>query len=187
MNTFKISLAILGVIIIAGGVYAVKMKKSEQSDDYTRGTQGVMQQEEGVSSQMPIQGAEDIEEMVVNSPSPEAMGDGTVTVAVQSGPYIPYDSTKLSLADEGSVVLFFRAPWCPTCKALDADITANLNTIPGGVTILDVDYDTSTELKQKYGVTYQHTLVQVDAQGNMIKKWSGSPTLVDLLGQIQSK
>jgi hypothetical protein len=47
-----------------------------------------------------------------------------------------------------------------------------------------VDYDNSDELKKKYGVTYQHTLVQVDKDGNLIKKWSGSPTLTSLVKEV---
>jgi thiol-disulfide isomerase/thioredoxin len=100
------------------------------------------------------------------------------------GSYETYAPAKLAKAGSGDVVLFFRASWCPTCKALDSDIQANLSDIPGDVTILDVDYDTETDLKKKYGVTYQHTLVQVDADGNLIKKWSGSPTLDSLISQI---
>jgi hypothetical protein len=53
------------------------------------------------------------------------------------------------------------------------------------VSILKVDYDKETELKKKYGVTYQHTLVQVDKDGNLIKKWSGSPTLTKLVSEIK--
>jgi thiol-disulfide isomerase/thioredoxin len=70
-------------------------------------------------------------------------------------------------------LLFFHASWCPTCRAADANIKANLLSIPPGLTIHQVDYDTSTDLKKKYGVTYQHTFVQVDESGTMIKKWSG--------------
>jgi thiol-disulfide isomerase/thioredoxin len=70
-------------------------------------------------------------------------------------------------------VLFFHASWCPTCRAADANIKANLLSIPSGLTIHQVDYDSSTELKKKYGVTYQHTFVQVDESGTLIKKWSG--------------
>src|SRR3989344_328137 len=101
------------------------------------------------------------------------------------GTYEVYSPEKLVLAETGKVVLFFRAPWCPNCRALDADIRANLSDIPEGVTILDVDYDNSTALKQKYGVTYQHTLVQVDALGNQIAKWTSSPTLATLLTAVK--
>jgi hypothetical protein len=48
-----------------------------------------------------------------------------------------------------------------------------------------VNYDNSTALKQKYAVTYQHTFVQVDKDGNLIKKWSGSPTLTALVAEVK--
>jgi thiol-disulfide isomerase/thioredoxin len=101
------------------------------------------------------------------------------------GSYEVYGAEKLALANEGKVILFFRASWCPSCKALDEDIRSNLDSIPEGVTILDVDYDKSAELKRKYAVTYQHTFVQVDASGNQIAKWAGSPTLAELVKNIK--
>jgi len=105
-------------------------------------------------------------------------------IQTKSGSYESYAESKLSLADEGRVVLFFHASWCPGCRALNADIEKNLSNIPEDVTILKTDYDTETALKAKYGVTTQHTMVQVDAQGNMIKKWSGSSRLSDLVSQL---
>ena len=104
---------------------------------------------------------------------------------MSKGSYEMYDASKLAMANDGKVVLFFKASWCPTCRALDADIKANLGAIPGGVTILEVDYDKSGDLKQKYGVTMQHTLVQVDAQGNQIMKWSGGNTLSTVVEKIK--
>ena len=68
---------------------------------------------------------------------------------------------------------------------MDANIKANLSQIPADVLILDVNYDKSADLKKAYGVTYQHTLVQVDENGTMIAKWSGSPELSDLLKEVQ--
>jgi thiol-disulfide isomerase/thioredoxin len=103
----------------------------------------------------------------------------------QSGTYQAFSADKLVLANDGNVVLFFRASWCPSCKAVDADIKSNLTDIPSDLTILDVNYDTETALKQKYGVTYQHTFVQVDAEGNQIAKWSGSPTLSDIVSKVE--
>ncbi len=116
------------------------------------------------------------------SPPPPAT---SVMEARQAGAYEVYAPEKLSRADFGDVVLFFRASWCPSCKALDTNIRANQGSIPNGVTILDVNYDDSSAMKQKYGVTYQHTLVQVDKGGTLIKKWSGSGTLEALLAEIQ--
>ncbi len=105
--------------------------------------------------------------------------------AEMPGTYENYSAEKIAFAAEGKVILFFYAPWCPTCKALDGDINAELSQIPSNTKILKVDYESSTELKKKYGVTYQHTLVQVDAQANMITKWSGGNTLESLLEKIK--
>ena len=105
---------------------------------------------------------------------------------MKAGSYEVYAPEKVMLASAThDVVLFFRASWCPTCRAVDADIKANLSKIPSSLAILDVNYDNSTALKQKYGVTYQHTFVQVDKDGNLIKKWSGSPTLSALVAEVK--
>ncbi len=103
----------------------------------------------------------------------------------KTGQYIAYEPSKLALAVNGPVILFFHAGWCPTCKAADTDINNNLSAIPANTTILKVDYDTNPDLKKKYGVTYQHTFVQVDANGTMIKKWSGGNTLASIVSQIK--
>ncbi|TSC66418.1 MAG: thioredoxin [Candidatus Berkelbacteria bacterium Gr01-1014_85] len=102
----------------------------------------------------------------------------------KAGSYEDYSQTKIALAASGDVVLFFHAPWCPTCRALNSDIEKNLGSIPATVTILKTDYDTETSLKQKYGVTTQHTLVQVNQDGALIKKWSGSSKLTNLLAEL---
>ena len=105
---------------------------------------------------------------------------------MKAGSYEAYEPEKVALASAThDVVLFFRASWCPTCRAVDSDIKANLGKIPSSLTILDVNYDNSASLKQKYGVTYQHTFVQVDKDGNLIKKWSGSPTLSALVTEVK--
>ncbi len=103
----------------------------------------------------------------------------------KAGDYAPYEASKLAMANSGDVVLFFKASWCPSCRALDGNIKANLGAIPAGLTILEVDYDNSAAMKQQYGVTSQHTLVQVDASGKLIKKWSGGSTLASVVAQVQ--
>ena len=57
-------------------------------------------------------------------------------------------------------VLFFHASWCPTCVASDKNLQAE--TIPEGLNIFKIDFDDSTELRQKYGVTTKHTFVSID-------------------------
>lgn len=74
----------------------------------------------------------------------------------------------------GDVVLFFNASWCPTCKATVESLDAD--GVPPGLTVVSVDYDAATDLKKQYGVTVQHTFVQVDEQGNQEAKFTGAPS-----------
>ena len=92
-------------------------------------------------------------------------------MAKSAGMYAPYSADKLVLAKENKVVIFFHAGWCPTCRALDAEITSK--GVKEGYVILKADYDSSRELKAKYGVTSQHTLVQVNTAGASLGKWTG--------------
>lgn len=93
---------------------------------------------------------------------------------MQSTPwYVSYENAQLS--DQKKNILFFHAQWCPACRTLEKNILKN--TIPENVQIIKVDFNTSSELKKKYGVLTQHTLVEVDAEGNMIKKALGGMTL----------
>jgi thioredoxin 1 len=103
-------------------------------------------------------------------------------VAAAPGTYITladYRGNEAMYAN-GDVVLFFHADWCPTCQATEEDLTANAAAIPPGLTIVKVDYDDSDDLKRQYGVTTQHTYVQVDPDGNELAKWTGSMTSADI-------
>ena len=101
----------------------------------------------------------------------------------EGGIYLPYTSTAVAQA-KGNVVLFFHANWCPTCVKNEKDIKANLKDIPKDLTLLRVNYDDATELKELYGVTAQHTFVQVDNSGKLIKKWRGGATLKEIVAQV---
>lgn len=103
---------------------------------------------------------------------------------MRPGSYEAYEPAKFAYAENGTVVLFFHAAWCPTCRAANNNLAAA--AFPDGLTILKVDYDTSADLKRKYGITYQHTYVQVNAQGNLIKKWSRSTTLGEILSEVSA-
>ncbi len=102
----------------------------------------------------------------------------------QSDRYITADSNEISTITAGKRVLFFHASWCPTCHALDSDIRAHSALIPEDLRIVKVDFDKETALRKKYGVTLQHTLVQIDKNGDEIAQWNGSPNLKSLLGQV---
>lgn len=104
--------------------------------------------------------------------------------AANSGEYLDYDESLLSRADSGNVVLFFHADWCPTCRALENHIINNAHKIPEGLTIMKLDFGAESSLRDKYDVVVQHTLVQVDSNGNQINKWIGGNTLETILRQI---
>lgn len=114
---------------------------------------------------------------VINENTNTSTNTNSSTTSSAPAKYTTYSSATLAAAQavpSGDTVLYFHANWCPTCKILDPDITRKISTLPAGLTILKVDYDQETELKKKYGVTYQHTFVQVDDNGNKVKLWSGS-------------
>ena len=98
------------------------------------------------------------------------------------GSFSDYSAAKLVNAEKGKVVLFFSASWCPTCQ--EANKNLNASAAPDGLTLLKLDYDNSNDLKKKYGVTYQHTYVQVDKNGKLLKKWSGSTSYSQIEAQV---
>jgi thiol-disulfide isomerase/thioredoxin len=78
------------------------------------------------------------------------------------------------LAKKYTTVYLFAATWCPTCRASFKDIVANHGKFPPDFRLIYVNYDTEKELKAKYGVTYQDTLVSIDGNGKLKKMWNGS-------------
>jgi len=119
----------------------------------------------------------------VTAPSPPP--PASAETAGFSDRYQPYSEQALAEAGpDDTVVLFFSAAWCATCKVLRDDIAANQQSIPDDVRILLVDFDDSTELKQQYDVVAQHTLVQADSTGEGIARWNSSRSLEELLATI---
>jgi thiol-disulfide isomerase/thioredoxin len=86
----------------------------------------------------------------------------------QVGRYVDY-SPELVASTPGTKLLFFHAPWCSQCVALEDDIEAK--GLPEGVTVFKVDYDSNQDLRQEYGVTIQTTIVEVDEDGNELDSY----------------
>jgi thioredoxin 1 len=106
----------------------------------------------------------------------EGEADGAMMkkdVVKQASQYTAYTADILNNGQ--TKVLFFHASWCPACKKADADLQVIYSgSVAPGKSTYKVDYDTSAELKQKYGVTSQHTFVVVDGEGNMISTITGA-------------
>ncbi len=106
--------------------------------------------------------------------TPSNFEPNQVTIPVNTKPqaspgqYVDYDEQKFT-ATTGTRVLFFHASWCPQCRSLESSIKSS--QLPENTSIFKVDFDNSSDLKQKYGVTLQTTVVLVDASGNLVKKF----------------
>jgi len=99
---------------------------------------------------------------------------GSMMMAGAASRIVPFTdlTTARLLAAQGPTVLFFQASWCPTCQAAMRELQAGGDRL-GDVVVLVVDYDRAGELKKRYGVTYQHTWVRIDAGGRKLEAWNG--------------
>ncbi len=110
----------------------------------------------------------DDESMTDESMTDEEMVDGEDA----PGAYVDYYDGVIA-ETAGEKVLFFHAPWCTQCRQLEQSILSE--GVPDGTTIIKVDFDSETELRQQYGVTLQTTVVHVDDDGDAL----GSTVLYD--------
>ncbi len=161
-----IIVAVVAVIAIGGGVWALTQNESNED---------AMMKDESTSDTMKKDGAMKDDAMEEDSMKEDsAMSEDAVMA--KHGSYVTlakYNANKGDYKDT-TKVYFFHAPWCPVCKAFDEELSASQSKIPTGATLIKTDFDSETELRQKYGVTYQHTFVQVDDSGNLVNKWTES-------------
>lgn len=132
--------------------------------------------------------------LVYSSPKKSSLDNVKTMVedgkTVRDSRYVEYSKLNLENAKNNRRVLFFYANWCPTCRPADANFSQNDDQIPSDVFLVRVNYkDTETEeaekdLAAKYGVTYQHTFVQIDENGAEITKWNGGQ-ITELLQNIK--
>lgn len=107
-----------------------------------------------------------------------------------SGQYLAFTPSVLAMSKSDRRVLYFYASWCSTCVPANADFEKNVSMLPSDVTVIRVNYnDPDTDavekaLATKYGITYQHTFVQIDAKGNELVVWNGG-SLKELLAKIK--
>ncbi len=168
MQQKQVIAILVAVFVIIGIGYMVIPQQSESEEDQVTAQDTVIEIEE-----LDLAGSESVERGV------DEMSEQEVT-----GVYAQYSTEAVVASTAEHIVLVFSASWCPTCRALDQDIVANEDAIPAGVEIYTVDFDTETELRRTYGVTVQHTLVEIDNTSNEVKKWTGGTTLASVLDQL---
>lgn len=114
-----------------------------------------------------------------NTMMEKSSSDANMTEKKDTTRYIEYSKEAFEKSAENRRVLFFYANWCPTCREADPNLKVNAQKIPQDLTVIRVNYnDTDTDKKEKdlakkYGVTYQHTFVQINNEGKEITKWNG--------------
>lgn len=100
-------------------------------------------------------------------PSPAATPPAMAETTSAPGAYVEFTDGAIE-ATPGLKALFFHASWCPKCRTLDEELTQR--GAPDGLTVFKVDYDSRTDLRQKYGVTLQTTVVFVDDAGELVSR-----------------
>jgi thiol-disulfide isomerase/thioredoxin len=182
----------IGALVIVGGVGAFFFLNSQNAsneqvtdyEDVIEETDTTMSEEEMVDANEEMLEKQDTmmearDESVDESSSAnagtetDAMMEEGDAMAATGGSYTDYSEDAFQAASDQKRVYFFHAAWCPTCKTADEEIRSNSDQIPEDVVVFKADYDEETALKDQYGVTYQHTFVYVDENGDMIETWNG--------------
>lgn len=179
-----IIVALVVVLVGAVGVFAATRPATEPSAGSSASEPAAVSEQPQTSSD-----AESGDASGAAAGGDAASGDAAAgnaasgAAAASAGSYVDYSDTAIASA-QGRTFLFFHASWCPICRTLDSDILAS--GVPAGVTIFKVDYDSHQDLRQKYGVTQQTTIVEVDAAGNGLQNYVAydDPTLQTVLGAM---
>lgn len=169
---------IIGAVVLILGVGYLVTNNAEEP---TTATQKTTTEDVSETEAVVTEGASATEEPVADE---VATAEEASTADAAPGVYTTYDADTIAQSDAEHILLFFHATWCPSCKALDADIVANADSIPAGVEIYKVDYDTSTALKRQYGVTTQHSIIEITASGEALSSISHPLTLEGVLATI---
>ena len=103
----------------------------------------------------------------------DAEAEALDIAALTEGTFIWYSESDWEDNADKTRVLFFHAAWCPTCRGAQKNILENYAQLNENAVIFKTDYDSKTELKEKYGITKQHTFVITDENGEPISIWYG--------------
>ena len=115
--------------------------------------------------------AEEMEDDMDSDSDEEVEAEADADTEVRTNNFVDtFDqaSVDTDLSNGERVALFFHADRCPSCVALESDIMDNMEDLEN-VRVYKVNYDEATELKDRYGVTAQHTIVFLDENGDSVK------------------
>jgi len=173
------------VAVVGFGAYTL-FQNSSKSNSMMKKDEAVVQKD----SQNSMEKTETPEQAAMEKKEGEAMVKKTDDKMMVDSRYLEYSKVALEKAATKRRVLFFYASWCPTCRPADENFKENISKLPEDVTLIRVNYndpDTDQEekdLAKKYGITYQHTYVQIDGTGKEVTKWNGGQ-INELLSNIK--
>lgn len=166
---------VVGLVVISGAIMAFAASQNNKpagSAAQSRSeNSAMMKQDEGTS-------------MMRDEAAAASMSAEDNARMSQHGDYISLDAYNKEPAQyaQSKRVYFFHAAWCPICRGIDSELQSEMSKIPAGVTIIKTDFDSATDLRQKYGVTTQYSFVQVDGDGNETAQWSANSAAKALEG-----
>lgn len=160
---------VVGLFLVGGGVFAYSNNQNDKKEQEKMAMEKKTEDEAMTKK-------EEAAAMEKDKMSKEDDSMDKDAAMSKQGSYVTrtdYDKDPSKYTDSKKVY-FFHASWCPICKGIDEEINADMSKIPAGVTMIKTDFDNSTDLRQKYGVTTQYTFVQVDSNGNETAQWSAT-------------
>ncbi|MEK7571803.1 MAG: thioredoxin family protein [Patescibacteria group bacterium] len=164
-NTTIVLLLTIAALLFGGGIYYFSQRQSEET---------MMPKEDVMMKE-------------------EQKNDSTMTndaAMMEKGRYVTYTPAVFEELANKKRILYFYANWCPTCIPADKNFQEQQAQIPEDITLIRINYnDPDTDEQEKalakeYGITYQHTFVQLDEQGNVVTKWNGGQ-IEELLSNIK--
>jgi thiol-disulfide isomerase/thioredoxin len=99
----------------------------------------------------------------------------------------PYSADALARAEKAGqpVALHFHADWCPTCRAQDKTLQSMKDEKGLDLTILTVNYDTEKDLKKRFAIRMQSTLVVLKGDKE-VSRLAGDSSADGLRGALKA-
>jgi len=185
----------VAVVLIIGGVVWVSQSTPADAPLTAEDTAIKATSEQTTSNMMGDEMKDDMvlaveAQPVIDDMSAPEVGSDTMLdsepalLAATTGTYTTYSEAAVASDQSEHKIIFFHAPWCPSCKAADSAISTDLASIPSNLTIFKADYDTETTLRAEYGITLQHSFALLASDGTLVKIWNGSRSVADLVANI---